>query len=387
MLLSPEDAEQFIRLHQTLLFYINQRLKVVAEPVPTLEAYKDLPAEVRMKVHKAAAEHPELIDDFLDEDPFHLDEAEREIVRSWKHEVSGTFYAFRQLKDYMVFLSAEEPVIAYGVVALIDPFDDILGPDLPRMVKTSLLPFKGRIVYNGMMSGYNISFGPGIRRRLNESYKQAKAIRGIITTLQPPAALAQAPGTKPAAARASKPRKASTTKARAAGGSPAAPAGAAHERVVALIDQVCAKHLDEEFAALSRRLADVLARKRPSPLVRGKPESWACGIVRVIGWVNFISDPSKPDYLLLSDIDTFFGVSEATGAAKSMAIRNLLRIRRLDPEWTLPSQMGQNPLAWMIELNGLPVDVRHLPRPMQEAAFLRGLIPFIPGGRTDESED
>ena len=387
MLLSPEDAEQFIRLHQSLLFFINQRLEVIDEPVPSLEAYKALSAEVRLKVHKVAAEHTELIDAFLDADPFHLDEAGREIVRSWKHQVSGTFYAFRQLKNYMVFLSAEQPVVAYGVVALTDPIEDILGPDLPRMVKTSLMPFNGRIVYSGMMSGYNVSFGPGIRRSLNESYKRSKALHGIITTLPPPAVLAQAPGTKSAAARARKPRKASATKAKAAGGSAAAPAREAHERVMALIDEVCAKHLDEEYATLSRKLADVLARKRPSPLVRGRPESWACGIVRVIGWANFISDPSKRDHLRLTDIDTFFGVSEATGAAKSMAIRNMLRIRRLDPEWTLPSRMEKNPLAWLIEVNGLPVDVRHLPRPMQEAAFRRGLIPYIPGDRTDESEN
>ena len=125
----------------------------------------------------------------------------------------------------------------------------------------------------------------------------------------------------------------------------------------------------------------MLARKRPSPLARGKPESWASGIVRVVGWVNFLGDPSQPHHMKMTEIDEMLGVSEATGSAKSMAIRDLLKIHRLDPEWTLPSRMDDNPLIWMFEIDGLIVDVRQMPLEFQEAAYQRGLIPYIPGAR------
>jgi hypothetical protein len=46
-----------------------------------------------------------------------------------------------------------------------------------------LLPVKGQIVYDGLLNSYNISFGPGIRRSLNESFKEAKERLGIVTTL------------------------------------------------------------------------------------------------------------------------------------------------------------------------------------------------------------
>jgi hypothetical protein len=171
---------------------------------------------------------------------------------------------------------------------------------------------------------------------LNEGYREAKARQGIITSLPPPAVPSQPAGTKAAAGnRSPKAPKKPPTKAETPGGSSAAAARSAHDRIVALIDGVCRKRLDDEYATLCRKLAGVLARKRPSPLTRGKPESWASGIVRVIGWVNFIDDPNQPDHMRLSDIDKLFGISEATGSAKSMAIRNLLRIRRFDPEWTL----------------------------------------------------
>ena len=160
----------------------------------------------------------------------------------------------------------------------------------------------------------------------------------------------------------------------------------AYDAIVRLTDSFCREHLNDEYEALSRKLAGVLARKRPSPLLRGKPESWASGIVRVIGWVNFLGDPSQPHHMKMTEIDEAFGVSEATGSAKSKAIRDLLKIRPIDPEWTLPSRMDDNPLIWMLEVNGLIMDIRRCPREAQVVAFEKGLIPYIPADRSIEGE-
>ena len=105
----------------------------------------------------------------------------------------------------------------------------------------------------------------------------------------------------------------------------------------------------------------MLARKRPSPLVSGKPETWACGIVRTIGWVNFLDDSSRRPHLKLTAIDKAFGVAESTGQGKSKTIRTMLKIRQFDPRWTLPSRMGENPMVWMLEVNGLIMDIRRCP--------------------------
>src|SRR5262249_11762083 len=155
----------------------------------------------------------------------------------------------------------------------------------------------------------------------------------------------------------------------------------AYDAIVGLTDTFCRKYLNEEYQAMCRKLAGILARKRPSPLTRGKPESWASGIVRVVGWANFLGDPSQPHHMKMADIDERTGVPEATGSAKATAIRQLPKIHPFDPEWTLPSRMDDNPLAWMIQVNGLIADARHLPREIQEEAFRKGLIPYIPADR------
>ena len=56
------------------------------------------------------------------------------------------------------------------------------------------------------------------------------------------------------------------------------------ELIVAMTDQFCREQLNEEYALLCRRLAEKLARKRPSPLLGGKPETWASGSsARLVG--------------------------------------------------------------------------------------------------------
>ena len=157
----------------------------------------------------------------------------------------------------------------------------------------------------------------------------------------------------------------------------------AYDAIVALTDAFCREHLNGEYEVLCRKLAGALARKRPSPLLGGKSTTWACGIVRTIGWVNYLDDSSRKPHMKLTAIDKAFGVAESTGQGKSKAIRTLLKIRTFDPQWTLPSRMDENPMAWMIEIKSFLVDARILKRGFQEEAFRKGLIPYIPGERAD----
>jgi hypothetical protein len=171
-------------------------------------------------------------------------------------------------------------------------------------------------------------------------------------------------------------------------GEPTVPEAAkpAYDVIVGLTDTFCQVHLTWEYQMLCRKLAAALARKRPSPLTRGKPEVWACAVVRVIGWVNFLDDSSNSPHMKLTAIDKAFGVAESTGQGKAKAIRDLFEIRQFDFRWMLANRIETTSMAWMIEVNGLPMDARHLKREVQEEAFQKGLIPYIPGEKPVEGE-
>jgi hypothetical protein len=371
MLLSLNELKLFFKLQHTLMFYVNQRQKVLPQPVASPDEFSRLPGEVRAKCHEALLAQLDLIDSFVAENPAHLTNEELDIVRSWRHLVHGEFYVFRQLQKYAVFLTAKSPTVAYGVVALLDPLEDLLGPHWPLLVRTVLLPFKGRIVYDGLMTRYSISFGPGIRRSLNESYQEAKAGRGIVTSL---------PLTTPRSLQASKPPKATKSKP-----APKLPTKQGKDDalsiVLGLLDAFCQEHLNEEYAVLCRKLAEKLGRKRPSPLLKGSPHAWASGIVRTVGGVNFLYDKSQTPYMRATDIDGHLGISGSSGEAKAREIRKLFGMQQFDPDWTLPSMMDQNPLVWMLEVNGFLLDIRSAPRETQVIAFQKGLIPYIPADR------
>jgi len=367
MLLSPQDAQLFFKLHRTLMYFVNQRLQVVPD-IGSPDEFSGLPPEIRLRVRDAFLEETDLIEIFVDQNPAALADHELDIVLSWRRQVAGDFYIFRELRKYAVFLSTDKQPVAYGVLALTQPFEEMIGPYLPVLTKTVLLPFKDQIVYDGLLSSYRISFGPGIRRSLNESFKEAKERHGIITSLPMPA--------KPLIQLADKPK----AKARQKPAPKEETSGAAGV-IVAMIDQFCRDHLNDEYAVLCRMLAEKLARKRPSPLSSGKPNTWACGIVRTIGWVNFLDDRTQKPNMKLTAIDKAFGVGESTGQGKSMLIRKMLKIRTFDPDWTLPSRMDNNPLVWMLNVNGFLMDIRHAPREAQVVAFEKGLIPYIPADR------
>jgi hypothetical protein len=56
----------------------------------------------------------------------------------------------------------------------------------------------------------------------------------------------------------------------------------------------------------------------------------------------------------------------------------------MEPRWTLPSRMENNFMAWNVMLNGFIVDARRLPRHLQEEAYRKGLIPYLPPEKDEE---
>src|SRR5215831_3489217 len=73
----------------------------------------------------------------------------------------------------------------------------------------------------------------------------------------------------------------------------------------------------------------------------------------------------------------FFGIAASTGVNKAKVVRDALGIRQFDHRWTLPSRLGSRSAVWMVDFNGLLVDARWLPVEIQEAAVLKGLIPYV----------
>lgn len=102
---------------------------------------------------------------------------------------------------------------------------------------------------------------------------------------------------------------------------------AAAEQVVALTDDFCLAHLDEEYADLCRRLVGKLGRKRPSPLGRGGLHVWAAGVVYALAQANFLFDRSQTPHLSADWLSELLGVKKTTMANKGKLVRDTVGMR------------------------------------------------------------
>ena len=99
---------------------------------------------------------------------------------------------------------------------------------------------------------------------------------------------------------------------------------ATYEAITTLTDAFCREHLNEDYRMLAQRMTAALSRKRPSPVASGQPRTWACGIVYVLGQINFLTDPSTQPFMTTADLCAKFGVGQSTVSAKGRVIDQAL---------------------------------------------------------------
>lgn len=154
---------------------------------------------------------------------------------------------------------------------------------------------------------------------------------------------------------------------------------AKYNEITALTDAVCNEHLNTEYASLARKLTAKLARKRPSPLVSGRANSWACGIVYALGQVNFLFDTTQDPHIAAKDLCALFGVAASTGGNKAKTVRDAVKLSRWNTDFMLGEMIDSHPMVWILEMDGILFDARNAPLDIQVEAYQKGLIPYVPG--------
>lgn len=145
-----------------------------------------------------------------------------------------------------------------------------------------------------------------------------------------------------------------------------------------LTDEFSQKYLNEEYAFVIRKATAALCRKRPSPLLKYDAVSWACGITYAIGFVNFLFDKSSQPHIRADELCAAWSVTKSMGETRSRQVREILDLYQFHPGYTLPSEMDSNPYVWHIMVNGFIIDARYAEPEIQQIAFEKGLIPYIP---------
>ena len=137
MTLTPEDAALFYELFMPLLNYVNHHYHVTEDIDFT---GKSVDAAKAMEVARFLWEQPSIIDDYINENIFPLEEMD--ILSNWKHCIPGRFIIERHLKKGSIFISTKGESV-YLVNGIIDSWEDMLfGVPTPIIVDAVLLPSK-----------------------------------------------------------------------------------------------------------------------------------------------------------------------------------------------------------------------------------------------------
>ena len=180
MTLDPQDYRLYLETSLQLLYYVGKKENIF----PAQTSYKkflNFHKSEKFDCRQAMYKKPKLLTNYLKEHPDELTAEQVEILTGLKRKIQGDFIIFKYLKKYAVFVHINTNRF-YAVQALGDPFDAFF-PDIPVIINTTILPFKGKIIYDGFLLGGNVHVGRSITADINEAYKNAKGAKQIITTL------------------------------------------------------------------------------------------------------------------------------------------------------------------------------------------------------------
>jgi hypothetical protein len=179
--LNPEEVRRFYAIWQPLMLFVNRRLRLAPS---MLRRGFDGPwdaSEVK-KIRDAMWADDSLREAFVAENPAALSADDLAIVDAWKYRKAGKFFLVKHLKKYSIMVGDDSTV--YGVLGLTNPLSEVV-PFTPCYADAVLLPFDGRIIYDSLIVPFNVAFGPGVRRDLEQTYRDAKERGAIITSLSP----------------------------------------------------------------------------------------------------------------------------------------------------------------------------------------------------------
>jgi hypothetical protein len=186
VILSPAEHQDFFSLMAALDLYTNRRLHVLTG-VDDLAALNALGSTQLHKIRSAMWNDVGSIEEFIRTNPSGLSEKLLSDARLLHHAVQGQFFCERILKQHAIFISMGSPTCVYAVQGLSQRIDELLSRVQPLgvavMLNAVLLPFRGRIVWDGLFTVLPVTSGAGIRRIYRAEYTRAKEAGAIVTRL------------------------------------------------------------------------------------------------------------------------------------------------------------------------------------------------------------
>lgn len=144
--LSSGEARYFFKMYMGLLDYINKKYQIVdsEEFIPA----EQINPEAQVKLNDKLFEDLSIIDEYVQKNPDHLYSTVLKQVQEVKNAIRAQGTIVKYERNMILFIDDQEHV--YGIVGITNNLDQIIPKEaLPYFCKMTLVPYKGKIVYDG----------------------------------------------------------------------------------------------------------------------------------------------------------------------------------------------------------------------------------------------
>lgn len=165
--LPRKAADLFYKVYFSLLEYVNNKYQIDTS-LKKIYKQDNLDAEKLVPINKYIWSNRHVIDDYLKDNPYHFSKDELDIIDGFKSGIYKEFLVIGFEREYTMLLDLEEHKI-YMIKGIRTNLDNLIDPDdIPVMIKTTLLMFNNKIIFNGIFSLYQISFGNDLKEQVIE---------------------------------------------------------------------------------------------------------------------------------------------------------------------------------------------------------------------------
>ena len=186
MRIDKAAADRFIQLYIQLIYFAGQVRKIIGQE-ESLEDFLSEPLAVKLACRDALYDPSPLIGNFITAYESALDHETRHLLEDWTRARHGSFIVYSHEPDHSIFFdtiteSDVKPPNAYAVLSLTSELSKMV-PEVPHFVTTALLPYQGKIVCDGFITGPQVHFPANIQTILTDFYTLAQSEGQIITQL------------------------------------------------------------------------------------------------------------------------------------------------------------------------------------------------------------
>ena len=170
--LCKNAVNQYYKLYFAILDYINKKYKIHPE-IEKIYKQEGLDINKLYDIDKYIWDNKKIIDDFIKDNNYKFTIEELNEIKEFKNAITSDYFVIVGFdREYTKFLSSDGKL--YMVKGIRVDFDKIVNPsELPKIVSTTLLMFKGNIIFKSFFGNVEVVFGNDVKKDIIKQMKSA----------------------------------------------------------------------------------------------------------------------------------------------------------------------------------------------------------------------